>query len=172
MICRHATCHAWRRAVTPRAECSASIPRAVHGKHDSAAGMRVTAGKHDSAAGRAGFYRPFKDALQGLQKFCSRQGSLNGPIRPFTGFLKTYLKVFKRPFKGLFKASQRLFFKGLLKGPEVLWFAMTTCAAITYMCSVMIFALYVLVGLTRQLDVLHSDLPREARADLVGKTLI
>jgi hypothetical protein len=31
----------------------------------------------------------------------------------------------------------------------------------------MVFALYVLVGLTRPLDVLHSDLSREARADLV-----
>ena len=38
------------------------------------------------------------------------------------------------------------------------------------MCAVMVFALYVLVGLTRPLDVLHSDLSREARADLVGKT--
>ena len=35
--------------------------------------------------------------------------------------------------------------------------------------AVMIFALYVLVGLTRPLDVLHSDSSREARADLVGK---
>jgi len=37
-------------------------------------------------------------------------------------------------------------------------------------CAVMVFALYVLVGLTRPLDVLHSDLSREARADLVGKS--
>ena len=36
-------------------------------------------------------------------------------------------------------------------------------------CSVVIFALYVLVGLTRPFDVLHSDLSREARADLVEK---
>ena len=36
--------------------------------------------------------------------------------------------------------------------------------------AVMIFALYVLVGLTRPLDVLHSDSSREARADLVGET--
>ena len=37
-------------------------------------------------------------------------------------------------------------------------------------CAVMVFALYVLVGLTRPLDVLHSDLSREARADLVEKS--
>ena len=36
-------------------------------------------------------------------------------------------------------------------------------------CAVMVVALYVLVGLTRPLDVLHSDLSREARADLVEK---
>ena len=40
------------------------------------------------------------------------------------------------------------------------------------MCSVMIFALYVLVGLTRPLGDLHSDLSREARADLVEKLVL
>ena len=39
-------------------------------------------------------------------------------------------------------------------------------------CALVISALYVLVGLTRPLDVLHSDLSREARADLVGKTVL
>ena len=34
----------------------------------------------------------------------------------------------------------------------------------------MIFALYVLVGLTRPLDFLHAELSREARVDLAGKT--
>ena len=37
-------------------------------------------------------------------------------------------------------------------------------------CAVMVFALYVLVGLTRPLAALHSDLSREARADLVEKS--
>ena len=37
-------------------------------------------------------------------------------------------------------------------------------------CAVMVFALYVLVGLTRPLVALHSDLSREARADLVEKS--
>ena len=39
-------------------------------------------------------------------------------------------------------------------------------------CAVMVFALYVLVGLTRPLSALHSDLSREARADLVEKIVL
>ena len=39
-------------------------------------------------------------------------------------------------------------------------------------CAVMVFALYFFVGLTRPLSALHSDLSREARADLVGKIVL
>ena len=39
-------------------------------------------------------------------------------------------------------------------------------------CAGMVFALYFFVGLTRPLSALHSDLSREARADLVGKIVL
>ena len=111
MICRHATCYVWRRAVTPRAECSASIPRAVHGKHDSAASMRVTAGKHDSAAGRAGFYRPFKDPLQGLLKVLQQAGKPQWPH-------KAFYRLFKDLLKGLIIGGDKLV-GGHMRDPEL-----------------------------------------------------